>query len=536
MNLQQRPEKINPERIAADPLIQRLYASRLNHPNERNLVWQALLPPTFRHLKIAIKRIEEALLKQEIIVIYGDYDVDGASATALLYTVLKRLGGQVFYFIPDRQIHGYGLNEKGWEALLQEFPEIKLLITVDNGIKASAISKTIKALNIDLIITDHHLPAEELPEALAIINPQCEDFPSKALAGVGVAFYLAWGLQNELNRPDLKVSQYLDWVALGTIADIVPLDYNNRILLAYGLNLLKKGGNIGLSALAEISGVDWRYLTSTDIAFNLAPRLNAVGRMASMKTGVELLLSENYQEALRLAKYLDDCNNQRKNIEQEILQQIEITDKKLQVAYRAHWHEGVLGIVASRLKNQTGKPSMVATSGQNGWIKGSIRSPNTVSAKGLLDMGAEVLPADGIIYGGHAGAGGFSVREALFNDFISAIENQMPEVLPEIIYHDGQLSAEYLNLEWAKKLETLDIWGEQFPSPIFLGEFEIVDFKILKNQHTAFTLKQNNQIYSAVYFFKVWNHAVSKALFLYQLGVNRFRDTEKVQLMIRDSF
>ena len=533
MNLTLRPALINPATISGSPFIQALFASRLTSPDQLHLHWQRLLPPTLLDMEQALERIETALDRRQSIVIYGDYDVDGASATALLYQVLRGLGARVDYFLPQRQQEGYGFNCRGLDSLRQRFrPD--LIITVDNGIKSREAAALLPALNIDLIITDHHLAEAELPLAAAVINPNRRDerFPSKNLAGVGVAFYLAWALR-ERRGAAFKVSDFLHLVALGTLADLVPLDFNNRILVSYGLRQLRSGVNLGLNALMEISRLAPGQLSCQDIAFSLAPRLNAAGRLAHMGEAVQLLLSRDYGQALTLARRLDDYNRRRKELEKQILDEIKEPEGPLLCAYGPHWPEGVIGIVAARLKSAYGRPALVACNSQEGWIKGSMRAPAAVSVKALLEAGAAALPAEALIYGGHWGAGGFSVRQEYFARFCAALTEAVPDYGPELLYHDGPLPPEAFNLETVDYFSG-QVWGSGFPSPLFCNEFLLSDYKKLSGGHCSFSAQlPGGPRLRAVAFGQDFNPLPPRALLAFELADNPFQGQRQLQLLVR---
>lgn len=535
MLLRERPLRLDPARLPLEPFWAELLARRLDRPEELSQRWQDLLPPRLKDMDAAVQRIADAVARRELILIYGDYDVDGTCATALLYRVLQHCGARVAYFIPHRRRHGYGLNPRGLAEVLAG-PRPDLIITVDNGTAAHRGAEQLRQLGIDLIITDHHLGDGPLPPAVAVLNPNRpdEDFPSKNLAGVGVAFYLAWALRDHFGFA-AKVSDLLDWVALGTVADIVPLDWNNRILLHHGLRRLRRGDNIGLRALAAVAGVDLARASCADIGFALAPRLNAGGRLGDMGDSLRLLLSADEDEALWLARQLDATNRRRKELEQEQLARIEPGPEPLLAVYQPDGHEGLSGIVAARLKTTYRRPALVATDGEAGWIKGSLRAPAALSVKELLDAGAAALklPPDSLIYGGHRGAGGFSIRAEYYEAFRAALNAAVPPTVEEVWEHDGPLPPAAFNLATAEAL-ALQPWGEGFPAPLWANRCRLSDHRPLSGGHCRFTAQlPTGECFPAVYF----NHAPaslpSEALLLFQLDINRYQGRASLQLLVR---
>ena len=548
-----RPARISAETLPEDwhPLVKNIYASRLARHDEIEKRLQNLLPPDdLTDLAPALDRLERALRTHEPILVYGDYDVDGATATALTVRVLRQLGANVDWFIPNRSAHGYGFSLAGLAAL----PRTPgLILTVDNGTSSHEAVAAARARGIDTLITDHHLPGDTLPDAIAVVNPNRHDstFPGKNLAGVGVAFYLLLALRQHLRAqgrwPEhLRLTDHLDLVALGTIADLVPLDYNNRILVNHGLARIRSGhGNTGINALMAVANLDPARLTAQDIAFSLAPRLNALGRLGDMADGVALLLAEDRQTALDYAQQCDDLNRDRKALENEAVQEAarQVSPAlPLAAAYDPAWHEGIIGILAARLKSRFARPALVATdSGEVGWIKASLRSVSAVPLVPLLDSAARDLPPAALRYGGHAAAAGLSVQREHYPALIAAINRAFAKhygatVPPEPVYIDGELPATLLNLDWARYLERLEPWGAALPVPVFANPFEVLDCRLLGSAHTRLVLREmdSGNIYNASWFFHTADYKSGTCLrIVYQLQVNRFYRDERLDLLVQ---
>ena len=474
----------------------------------------------------------------------------GKNATALTVRVLRQLGANVDWFIPNRSAHGYGFSLAGLAAL----PTVPgLILTVDNGTSSHEAVAAARARGIDTLITDHHLPGDTLPDAIAIVNPNRHDstFPGKNLAGVGVAFYLLLALRQHLRAQgrwpeQLRLTDHLDLVALGTIADLVPLDYNNRILVNHGLARIRSGhANTGINALMAVANLDPARLTAQDIAFSLAPRLNALGRLGDMADGVALLLAEDRQTALDYAQQCDDLNRDRKALENEAVQEAarQVSSAlPLAAAYDPAWHEGIIGILAARLKSRFARPALVATdSGETGWIKASLRSVSAVPLVPLLETAARDLPPAALRYGGHAAAAGLSVQREHYPALIAAINRAFAEhygatVPPEPVYIDGELPATLLNLDWARYLERLEPWGAALPVPVFANPFEVLDCRLLGSAHTRLVLREldSGNIYNASWFFHTADYKSGTRLrIVYQLQVNRFYRDERLDLLVQ---
>ena len=548
-----RPARISAETLPEDwhPLVKNIYASRLARHDEIEKRLQNLLPPDdLTDLAPALDRLERALRTHEPILVYGDYDVDGATATALTVRVLRQLGANVDWFIPNRSAHGYGFSLAGLAAL----PTAPgLILTVDNGTSSHEAVAAARARGIDTLITDHHLPGDTLPDAVATINPNRRDcpFPGKNLAGVGVAFYLLLALRQQLRAQNrwpetLRLTDHLDLVALGTIADLVPLDYNNRILVNHGLARIRSGqANTGIRALLAVANLEPAHLGAQDIAYSVAPRLNALGRLGDMSDGVALLLAEDWQTAQDYAQQSDEKNRDRKALENEAVQEAarQVSPAlPLAAAYDPAWHEGIIGILAARLKSRFARPALVATdSNEDGWIKASLRSVSAVPLHELLNDAARHLPGEALRYGGHAAAAGLSVKREHYPALIEAINRAFLEtygttVPPEPVYIDGELPAALLNLDWARYLERLEPWGASLPVPVFANPFEVLDCRLLGSAHTRLVLREmhSGNAYNASWFFHTADYRPGTRLRIaYQLQVNRFYGDERLSLLVQ---
>ena len=541
-----RPARISAETLPEDwhPLVKNIYASRLARHDEIEKRLQNLLPPDdLTDLAPALDRLERALRTHEPILVYGDYDVDGATATALTVRVLRQLGANVDWFIPNRSAHGYGFSLAGLAAL----PTAPgLILTVDNGTSSHEAVAAARARGIDTLITDHHLPGDTLPDAVATINPNRRDcpFPGKNLAGVGVAFYLLLALRQHLRAQgrwpeQLRLTDHLDLVALGTIADLVPLDYNHRILVNHGQ------ANTGIRALLAVANLEPAHLGAQDIAYSVAPRLNALGRLGDMSDGVALLLAEDWQTAQDYAQQSDEKNRDRKALENEAVQEAarQVSPAlPLAAAYDPAWHEGIIGILAARLKSRFARPALVATdSNEDGWIKASLRSVSAVPLHELLNDAARHLPGEALRYGGHAAAAGLSVKREHYPALIEAINRAFLEtygttVPPEPVYIDGELPAALLNLDWARYLERLEPWGASLPVPVFANPFEVLDCRLLGSAHTRLVLREmhSGNAYNASWFFHTADYRPGTRLRIaYQLQVNRFYGDERLRLLVQ---
>ena len=499
-------------------LLARLFAQRgIVDQSEIDFSLDNLLPPdSMKGLIDAANVVASTIVKRQKIIIVGDFDADGATSTALMVHCLRACNADVDYLVPNRFEYGYGLTPEIVAVAAKMQPA--LIVTVDNGISSVDGVRAANTLGIETVITDHHLPGDVAPAATAIVNPNqtgCA-FPSKALAGVGVSFYLLSGVRKVLREklwfeqkqlPEPLLADYLDLVALGTIADVVPFDKNNRVLVNEGIRRMRAGKvRPGIRALLAVSGTDLKKLVSRDIAFGVAPRLNAAGRLEDMSIGIECLLSESDAGAVALAEQLDGINKARRSIEDEMKDQaIEIvkaavasnsestkSNKYGVCLYNASWHQGVVGIIASRIKDRVHRPTIAFAKVSDTEIKGSARSIHGLHIRDALDAIATANP--GLIdkFGGHAMAAGLSLPLARFAEFAALFDAEArkglsKEDLEQRVVSDGELEGK-LNLATARKIAEAAPWGQGFPEPVFDGEFEIIDQRILAVSYTHLTL------------------------------------------------
>lgn len=487
------------------------------------------------------------------VVIVGDFDADGATSTALMVMCLKAFGfSDVSFFIPNRFELGYGLTPEVVELLAAKEPG--LIVTVDNGITSTVGVSAARESSIDVLITDHHLPGEELPAANVIVNPNLasEPFAGKNLAGVGVAFYLLAALGRQLGKPEI-VSQYLDLVALGTIADLVSLDHSNRILINQGLARVQAGCcRPGLLALCQVADVANCELTSTKLAFQIAPRLNAAGRLDDMTIGVRCLMTESPDEALELATQLNELNLKRRVIEARMgTEAIELMDTEALVnteelapivcLFREDWHEGLVGLVASRLKDRYHRPVFAFAATEMGLLKGSGRSVHGFHLRDALADVDTLYPGLISRFGGHAMAAGLTLDRGGFPQFSSAMEalgkaRLRPEHLAECILTDGELDARDITLEVASLLCDVGPWGQGFPEPLFEGSFKLVQQRVLAGKHLKMMVKGfgNDKSLDAIAFHCSsggWKEGDTLRL-VYRLDINNYFAVPSVQLIV----
>jgi single-stranded-DNA-specific exonuclease len=562
-----RRREVVPHQLPAElsPLLQRLYASRgLVQPEQLNLQAGALLKPGFKGMAEAVRLLAEALEQQRSILIVGDFDCDGATSSALMVHGLRAMGARrVGYLVPNRFDYGYGLSPQVVDEAAALGAE--LLITVDNGISSISGVAAARAAGMQVIVTDHHLPGEETPEADAIVNPNqhgCE-FPSKNLAGVGVAFYLLLALRSALGEQGWfeqrgiaapNMADYLDLVALGTVADVVALDGNNRVLVHQGLQRMRAGRvRPGIQALIDISGRSQARLTASDLGFALGPRLNAVGRLDDMSMGVACLLSDNLDEARRLAALMDELNRERKAIEASMQQEalaslarVRIDDGALPAGLVLHqddWHQGVVGLVASRIKERYFRPVIAFAEAGEDELKGSGRSIPGVHLRDLLEAINSRHPGLITKFGGHAMAAGLSLTKAALAPFKDAFERMVddwvsPELLAGDILTDGELAVHELTLELAEQLRFAGPWGQAFPEPLFDGEFRIIQQRLVGEKHLKLVLSpdEGRTLFDAIAFnvdLATWpNAAIQKVELVYKLDVNEWKGRRQMQLLV----
>lgn len=545
-------------------LVKRLYASRgVQHPDECDLALRHLLPPSaLAGAREAAELLADAVEGEARVVIVGDFDADGATSSALAVSVLRQMGLQdVSYLVPNRFEFGYGLSPEIVALAAEREPD--LIVTVDNGIASHAGVATAQGLGISVLVTDHHLPGDELPAADVIVNPnqpQCR-FPSKALAGVGVMFYVLTALRAELRsrgwfdatgREIPNLGDALDLVALGTVADVVPLDRNNRILVAAGLERIRSGrARPGIEALLEVAGRDPARLTASDLGFILGPRLNAAGRLDDISIGIECLLAENSLAARPLAQQLHDLNRERRDIEAGMqeealaqLQHLDISGEQTPFGlclYDQSFHQGVVGILASRLRERYHRPTIVFAEAGNGELKGSGRSIDGLHLRDVLDRVATTHVGLITKFGGHAMAAGLSIAAQDYDAFARAFDRVTAEVLnhrrPEpIIETDGALTRADLTLAVAEGLQRFGPWGQHFPEPVFDGFFKIVSQRIVGEKHLKLVLETDGTQIDAIAFNvdpDVWpNEQAHTISAVYKLDINDYRGDRRLQLII----
>ncbi len=550
------------EQKVQSALLARLFAQRgIVDQSEIDFSLGNLLPPdSMKGLTEAANVVASTIVNRQKIIIVGDFDADGATSTALMVHCLRACEADVDYLVPNRFEFGYGLTPEIVAVAAKMQPA--LIVTVDNGISSVDGVGAANALGIETVITDHHLPGDVVPAATAIVNPNqtgCA-FPSKALAGVGVSFYLLsavrkvlrqklWFEQKQLSEPLL--ADYLDLVALGTIADVVPFDKNNRVLVNEGIRRMRAGKiRPGIRALLAVSGTNFKKLVSRDIAFGVAPRLNAAGRLEDMSIGIECLLSETDAGAVVLAEQLDGINKARRSIEDEMKDQaIEIvkaavasnsestkTEKYGVCLYNASWHQGVVGIIASRIKDRVHRPTIAFAKVSDTEIKGSARSIHGLHIRDALDAIATANP--GLIdkFGGHAMAAGLSLPLARFAEFAALFDAEARKGLSkgdleQQVVSDGELGGKF-NLTTARKIAEAAPWGQGFPEPVFDGEFEIIDQRILGGRHLKLRLLKDDELIDAIAFNH--NRLIEERMkrMAYRIDINEYRGLEKVQLII----
>ncbi|MEI6858625.1 MAG: single-stranded-DNA-specific exonuclease RecJ [Shewanella sp.] len=547
------------------PLLKQIYASRGTTTEDCDLSLSRLLRPnTMKGLDIASKIIADGIRDHRTIFIMGDFDADGATSTCVCMLALKMMGAsKINYLIPNRFDFGYGLSPEIVAVAHSQGAE--LLITVDNGISSIEGVSAAKALGMQVVITDHHLPGKIIPDADAIVNPNQVDcsFASKSIAGVGVAFYLMLALRTELrqrnwyqeqgiNEPNL--GHLLDIVALGTVADVVALDGNNRILVEAGLQRVRAGRcRAGITALLEVAKRNPASIVAADFGFAVGPRLNAAGRLDEMALGVETLLCDDIISARRMAVQLDDLNAQRRDLEtdmqQEALKSLESVDLNEDslpwgiTLFQEDWHQGVIGILASRIKDRYHRPVIAFADAGEGEIKGSARSIKGLHMRDLLELINSRHPGMILKFGGHAMAAGLSLRAKDFNTFEQAFdlgvrELLKPEQLTGEFVTDGGLSAADMNLAIAWELRNAGPWGQEFPEPLFDGHFKVIQQRIVGEKHLKLVLETEcgQTMLDAIAFnidLKTWPDAtIEHAQVVYKLDVNEFRGNQSVQLMV----
>lgn len=535
------------------PVLARLLAARgLHDPRDLSTELDALIKPdALTHVDRAAIFLADAIDAGRRMVIVADYDCDGATACAVGVRGLRAMGAAVDYIVPNRFEYGYGLTpEIVALAVKEKSPDI--IITVDNGIASIDGVDEANRRGIPVVVTDHHLPGATLPAAAVIVNPNQPGcgFPSKNLAGVGVMFYTLLALRAELRRrgrfdaaSQPRLDHLLDLVALGTVADVVKLDSNNRILVAQGLKRIRAGrAHPGIAALFSVAGREVRKASPTDLGFTAGPRLNAAGRLADMSLGIECLLTDDNQRAWEIAHQLDAINRERRDIEAGIqdaalasLDSIAPTDKAALTLFDPSWHQGVIGIVASRLKEKFFRPTITFAPAGNGMIRGSGRSIPGFHLRDALDLVYKRHPQLIDKFGGHAMAAGLSLREENFALFSEAFEQVASESLTaadleHVLEHDGSLPPAYYTLDFIGQLDN-QVWGQGFVPPLFCDEFQVLSQRVLKDKHLKLQLQRDHRKFDAIWF----NHAdglPDRIRAAYRLDANEFNGRTSVQLMV----
>ena len=559
------PDNINlPDLI--HPVLKRVYASR-NIKSSKDLDYSlsSLIPfEQLSGINDAVILLQEMLEQKKRMLIIADFDADGATSCALAIRGLTAMGAKdVIYVVPNRFEHGYGLSPEIVDVALDYDPD--LIITVDNGISSICGVEYARKNGVKVLITDHHLPAKELPNADVIINPQLanDKFPSKNLAGVGVIFYMLlalraklkqeyWFENNNIDYPNL--ANFLDLVALGTIADLVPLDKNNRTMVAHGLKLIKNNkSKPGIYALLNQAGRQLSKLTSSDLSFAVAPRLNAAGRLTDMSLGIECLLTDDEDDAIKIAGKLNRLNIERRkiqdNMQEEALAELEkyLQDTSGEIPYgiciyNKDWHQGVVGILASKIKEKFNRPAIVFAKENEGVLKGSARSISGLHIKDVFDEIATLHPELIITFGGHAMAAGLTIKESQYSNFSNIFNkyaNQYisSDKLEDEYLTDGELSDEDFTVPLAQAIQDAGPWGQSFPEPTFAGQFKILDKRVVGENHLKLKLqlRGNSATLDAIAFNMTdtnWPPETQQIVSAYRLGINDFQGNTQVQLFL----
>ena len=540
--------------IGLPALLAKLFAARgVDDAAKVNVHLSQLLPPhTLTHNQQMAQLLADAIAAGKKMLVVGDYDADGATATAVAIKGLRAFGAHVDFLVPNRFEYGYGLTPEIVTLAAAQFPDV--IITVDNGIASVDGVATANALGIQVLITDHHLPGAVTPDAACIVNPNQHgcDFSSKNLAGVGVMFYVLLALRAEmrergqfLQMAEPNLSELLDLVALGTVADLVKLDENNRILVEQGLRRIRAGAcSSGITALLQVAGRDPKVATAQDLGFYVGPRLNAAGRLDDMTLGIQCLLAENQTQVAQMAQTLHHLNLQRRSIETDMQESANIELDDAAVAqqysisiYQRDWHQGVIGILASRIKERYHRPVIAFADAGDGLIKGSGRSIAGLHMRDALDLLSKRQPQLLVKFGGHAMAAGLTIRAQDFeffrHDFEQVVRSLISEAeLESVLEVDGGLSPLDMNFQTAQLLEN-QVWGQGFAPPLFYDAFEVVNQRLLGEKHLKLILKPGSgPAVEAIYFNQTafLNTQIEAA---YQLQTNCFNGAQKVQLNLR---
>ena len=535
------------------PALARIFAARgIADSQQMDTSLSALLPfDDLKGVHEMARLLADAITAGKKFLVIADYDADGATACAVAVRGLRGFGAQIGFIVPNRFEYGYGLTPEIVHLAAQQQPDI--LLTVDNGIASVEGVAEANRLGMQVFVTDHHLPGDTLPDAACIVNPNqpgCA-FPSKHLAGVGVMFYVLLALRAELrargaftDRPESRLAELLDLVALGTVADVVRLDQNNRILVQQGLQRIRAGrACAGINALLQVAGKHPQRASSQDLGFTVGPRLNAAGRLDNMSLGINCLLTDDAATALQIAAQLDALNRERRNIETNMqgsalaaLEQINASDNFSLALFDESWHQGVIGILASRLKDKFHRPVIAFARANDGEIRGSGRSIAGLHLRGALDLISKRHPALIRKFGGHAAAAGLSIAETDFADFAAAVEQVSSELLSasdlaQRIETDGTLESAEINLEVARLLDE-QVWGQGFPAPQFNNDFIVQSQRVVGEKHLKLRLNTQGKLIDAILFghnepLPGQIHAV------YSLSVNEYNGTQSLQFIIR---
>jgi len=550
-------------------LLARVYAGReVNSLTEIDYSLKQLIPPQqLSGVKEAAEMLAEAVTAGASIIIVGDFDADGATSCAVAIKSLRAMGAQqVDYLVPNRFQFGYGLSPEIVGVAAMQQPDV--LVTVDNGISSVAGVHAAQAMGMSVIVTDHHLPGDELPTADVIVNPNMpyDKFPSKNLAGVGVIFYVMLALRAQLrsmgwfeqaNIAEPNMSQFLDLVALGTVADVVPLDKNNRILVQQGLQRIRAGqACVGVNALLKVGKRDFAHIASSDMGFVIGPRLNAAGRLEDMSVGIECLLANDENTALTLATQLDELNQARKEVEQDMRLEANKLVEELSVNTRGNpvgyclsdqkWHQGVVGLVASRIKDQTQRPVVVLAPADNakpeGEWKGSLRSVAGIHIRDVLVRVDALQPGLLSKFGGHAMAAGLSLQYDQLSEFKKIFIDVLTDFTTnhdwsQIVWSDGELAEQDFNLMTAESLLSHSPWGQGFPAPVFDGQFEVLDARIVGETHVKMRLRPRNSdedVDAICFGYLQKRKELPRDLInaVYRLDVNHYQGRKTLQLMV----
>ncbi|SIS45012.1 single-stranded-DNA-specific exonuclease [Thalassolituus maritimus] len=548
------------------PVLSRVYQSRgIANPDDLNLQLAGLIPyHEMLGIDEAVSALKPVVTEGKRLLVVGDFDADGATSTAVALRALSMMGAQnLDYLVPNRFDFGYGLSPELVELAIERRPD--LIMTVDNGIASVSGVAAANAAGIPVVVTDHHLPGDELPEALAIVNPNQKGcaFPSKAACGCTVVFYLMLALRARLaeegwfdrsgaGQPP-NLASLIDLVALATVADVVPLDKNNRILVEQGLRRIRAGKcQPGILALLQTAKRDHRQLVSTDLGFAVGPRINAAGRLDDMSLGIECLLTDDFNRAMDIATELDAFNRDRRQIEQamqgEALALLERMDANPAdgygvCLYHPEWHQGVIGILASRIKERLHRPVIAFARGEAGEIKGSARSITGLHIRDALDRVDRMAPGIIVKFGGHAMAAGLTLAEGTFERFSTLFDDVCKAMLSEdalqqILETDGTLASADFNMALAEALRLGGPWGQAFPEPQFSGTFRLVQQRLVGGNHLKLVLQPEgtDQAIDAIWFGidpSVWpDHSREKVTCVYQLDINEFRGERNLQLRV----